>query len=197
MYFDPSWLPEILEDCIKIALENNGSYALQRKNYEIIKSQEYLQRNTQFIPKLNLIQLDLDTAESDGELKSIASVVSIQDNMIRDSELYSEERELIVEKMNLEELLEQIVNDDDYFEKNESEAYRNFIKILSLTNLRDAQFYDDYILDEEDFENFDMRFDLDMFEGMIQLESDKNYGDDIIIALKELIEDYPEKFKDT
>ena len=55
VYFDPSWLPEILEDCIKIALENNGSYALQRKNYEIIKSQEYLQRNTQFIPKLNLI----------------------------------------------------------------------------------------------------------------------------------------------
>ena len=55
VYFDPSWLPKILEDCIKIAIENNSSYALQRKNYEIIKSQEYLQRNTQFIPKLNLI----------------------------------------------------------------------------------------------------------------------------------------------
>ncbi len=42
----------------------------------------------------NLIQLDLDTAESDGELKSIASVVSIQDNMIRDSLSYKGPRVL-------------------------------------------------------------------------------------------------------
>tara|TARA_Y100001960_G_scaffold163015_1_gene171245 strand:+ start:729 stop:2153 length:1425 start_codon:yes stop_codon:yes gene_type:complete len=55
VHFDPKWLPESVEECIKIAFENNGNYALQRKNYEIIKSQEYLQRNTQFIPKLNLI----------------------------------------------------------------------------------------------------------------------------------------------
>lgn len=108
-----------------------------------------------------------------------------------------EERSLIVDKMNLEELASQILDDDDYFEKNESEAYRNFIKILSLTNLSNAQFYYDYIGDEEDIEKYGVRDNLDMFEGMIQLESDKNYGDDIIIALKELIEDDPEKFKDS
>ena len=42
-----------------------------------------------------------------------------------------------------------------------------------------------------------MRGELDMFEGMIQDESDKNYGDDIIFELKKLIEDDPDKFKDS
>ncbi|MBH61457.1 MAG: hypothetical protein CL569_03195 [Alphaproteobacteria bacterium] len=55
VHFDPNWLPESVEECIKFAFKNNGSYAIQRKTYEIIKSQEYLQRNTQFIPKLNFI----------------------------------------------------------------------------------------------------------------------------------------------
>jgi hypothetical protein len=108
-----------------------------------------------------------------------------------------EEEELIVEKMNLKELIIQILSDDDFFEKNEREAYRNFINILSLSTLSNAKYIKDYIMDEEDFENFDMRGDLDAFEGMIQGGSDKNYGDNIIFELKRLIEDDPENFKDS
>ena len=42
----------------------------------------------------NLIQVDLDVAEKDGELKSIASVVSIENNIIRDSLSYKGPRVL-------------------------------------------------------------------------------------------------------
>ncbi len=108
-----------------------------------------------------------------------------------------EEEELIVEKMNLKELIIQILSDDDFFEKNEREAYRNFINILSLSTLSNAKYIKDYIMDEEDFENFDMRGELDACEGMIQGGSDKNYGDNIIFELKRLIEDDPENFKDS
>jgi hypothetical protein len=109
----------------------------------------------------------------------------------------AEERELIVDKMNLDELPSQILSDDDYFNKNTREAYRNFMNILSLLTFSYAQFFKDHIAGEEDIEEFDMRGDLDTFEGMIIGESDKNYGDEIIVELKKLIEENPDKFKDS
>ena len=52
-------------------------------------------------------------------------------------------------------------------------------------------------MDEDDFENFDMRDDLHLFEVAIQGESENNYGDYIILELKKLIEDDPGKYKDS
>jgi hypothetical protein len=109
-----------------------------------------------------------------------------------DEEPDDEEKSLIEGKMDTKELIFQIKNDDDYFEKNELEAYRNFINILSLWTLSSARYFKDYYVEE-----FEMRDNLGFFEGEIQDESDKNYGDNIIFDLKKLIEDDPDKFKDS
>lgn len=53
--FSPSWLPDNVDECIKLALENNIDYSTQRKTYQILKLQKNLQQDTLIYPSLNLV----------------------------------------------------------------------------------------------------------------------------------------------
>jgi hypothetical protein len=140
---------------------------------------------------------DLDDEDLDDE--------DLDDEDLDDEDLDDEEREersLIGDKICLDELYFQLLEDDDFFEKNGRDAIRNFINIMSLTTLSYATHIKEHIVcwegmeDDDGFETFLVFFE-GSIKGFFDGELEENYGDGIIIELNELIEADPDKFKDS